>query len=135
MKLISTKGIYGVLALYELALHYNKHHIQIKYISDKHDIPQHFLEQLLLILKKSGIVKSYRGKNGGYSLAIRPDKIILLEVLTILDGAIELSNKDENILEFFWDSLKREIGEMLDISIEQIMQMKNRLDRRINYVI
>ena len=45
---ISAKGIYGLSAVYELAINHNKGHIQIKDIAAAHNIPQHYLEQLLI---------------------------------------------------------------------------------------
>ena len=53
-------------------------------------IPQHFLEQVLVQLKRALLVRSFRGSHGGYVLARDPQQISVLEVLTCLDGPLEL---------------------------------------------
>ena len=66
---ISTKGRYGVTAMYELALHYGDGPISLKSIALKQGISEHYLEQLICTLRNNGFVKSVRGAQGGYMLA------------------------------------------------------------------
>jgi Rrf2 family cysteine metabolism transcriptional repressor len=63
---ISAKAAYGIYAMLELTKHYHIGSIQIKDIAEAQKIPQHYLEQLLVTLRKAGLVKSFRGTNGGY---------------------------------------------------------------------
>ena len=72
---LSAKAIYGVTAVVELAQHYRSGPIQIRDIASRHEIPQHYLEQILSTLKRSGLVRSYRGARGGYELTAPPDSI------------------------------------------------------------
>lgn len=55
-------------------------------------IPRPFLRKILQILSKKNIVHSYKGKGGGFKLAIRPNKISLLDVITLFQGPISLSS-------------------------------------------
>jgi len=60
-------------------------------IAKQGDIPRKFLEQILLELKRPGIVHSHRGKFGGYTLGRRPENITFAEVLRTIDGPLALS--------------------------------------------
>ena len=69
MAIISTKGIYGLTAIIILAKEKENKLLSIKQIAEKGDIPQNYLEQILVVLKKNGIITSIRGAGGGYVLA------------------------------------------------------------------
>ncbi len=132
---ISAKGVYGLTAVIELAMNYSNGPMQIRDIAEAHNIPQHYLEQLLVILKKAGAVESYRGSRGGYALAKDPKQIKVSDVLSHLEGRLEVvsEQKKNGILHFFWSRLEREIGEALDMSVEEIILEKNTLDRSPMY--
>jgi len=87
---ISTKGRYGVAALYELALHYGEGPISLKSIAQRQDISEHYLEQLMATLRKAGLVKSIRGSQGGYSLTKEPSRITVGDIVKIMEGPISL---------------------------------------------
>lgn len=85
---LSCKNEYAILALIELAAHFNSGEpLQIRQISQQQHIPDRYLEQLLATLRRGGLVRSQRGARGGYVLAREPWKINLLEVLACLEGA------------------------------------------------
>lgn len=86
MLALSTKSHYGLCAILEIAGNYGSRLTQAREIVEKYKIPQPYLEQLLNRLSKSGIIKSIRGKNGGYDLAAYPSEITLLNVLEALEG-------------------------------------------------
>ena len=84
---LSCKCEYALLALLELASHYQSGEtLQIRQIAAQQNIPDRYLEQLLAMLRRGGLVKSQRGAKGGYILAREPWKITLLEVLSCLEG-------------------------------------------------
>ena len=85
---LSKKSDYALRAIIYLSMHYNKGAIQIIEISANEKIPQKFLENILLVLRKAGILNSKIGLKGGYELARSPDLITLGEVIRALDGAI-----------------------------------------------
>jgi Rrf2 family protein len=87
---ISTKGRYGVAAMYELALHYGEGPISLKCVAQKQAISEQYLEQLIGSLRKAGIVKSVRGAQGGYSLAKEPSQITVGDIIKIMEGPIAL---------------------------------------------
>lgn len=83
---LSTKGEYGLRAMYDLAELYGEGPISLKSVAERQDISEPYLEQLFALLKKSGLVKSVRGAQGGYTLAREPYEITVGEVLRALEG-------------------------------------------------
>ncbi len=86
---ISYKGDYALKTLLELALNYNKGVLSITELAKRCDIPDKFLEQVLLTLKKGGFVDSKRGINGGYFLASSPERITVGEAVRFIEGPVE----------------------------------------------
>ena len=90
--LLSTKGRYGLKATFELALNYGKGPLSLKSISQKYNISENYLEQLLSKVRKKGYIKTVRGVNGGYLLALEPSEITIGMILRALEG--EMSPSD-----------------------------------------
>lgn len=85
---LSTKGRYGVRAMLDLALNYGKGPIFLKDIAKRQEISFRYLEQLIIPLKASGLIKSSRGSKGGYELARPPWEIKLSEIIYVLEGSL-----------------------------------------------
>jgi Rrf2 family transcriptional regulator, cysteine metabolism repressor len=85
---LSSRSRYGFRAILELALDYGKGPMQIKTISDRESISNKYLEQLIAMLKASGLVRSMRGPKGGYVLSRHPSEIKLSEIFTTLEGPL-----------------------------------------------
>jgi Rrf2 family protein len=84
---LSSKVRYALLALLELANSYEQgNFLQIDQIAATHHMPERYLAQLLMALRRCGLVRSQRGAKGGYALAQEPGKITVYEVLICLDG-------------------------------------------------
>lgn len=83
---LSTKGRYGVTAMYDLALHHGEGPISLKSVAQRQGISEHYLEQLMGTLRKAGYVKSVRGAQGGYTLTKAPDEITVGDVIRIMEG-------------------------------------------------
>jgi len=82
---VTAKGEYATQAVLHLALHFPEV-VAIHEISERHHIPLKYLEQILLELKRAGILESRRGVRGGYTLARAPKNISVGEVLRVVDG-------------------------------------------------
>ncbi|MCR5757159.1 MAG: Rrf2 family transcriptional regulator [Selenomonas sp.] len=85
---ISTKGRYSVTALYELALHYGEGPVSLKCIAQQQGLSENYLEQLMVPLRRAGIVQSTRGAQGGYMLAKSPAEITISAIITAVEGPI-----------------------------------------------
>ena len=82
---LSTKGRYGLRALIDLAQYSGEAPVSITSISSRQDISERYLEQLMAMLKKAGIVSSVRGAGGGYILAKDMKDISVGDILRALD--------------------------------------------------
>jgi len=85
---ISQKGLYALQALTVLAERHPNGVVKIRDIAAKEDLPEKFLEAILLELKRARIVVSVRGAHGGYQLKRPPTKISLGEVIRRIDGPL-----------------------------------------------
>jgi Rrf2 family protein len=91
LDMLSQKARYAFRALFALAARPAGQPVMIAEIASAARAPRKFLEQILVELKKRGIVHSQRGKHGGYTLARPPDKITFAEVIRVIDGPLALS--------------------------------------------
>jgi Rrf2 family transcriptional regulator, cysteine metabolism repressor len=85
---ITTKGEYGIRALFDLAQHEGEGPIPSAGIASRQQIPESYLSQLLLTLRKAGFINSVRGPQGGHMLARPAGEINFGEVLTVLEGPL-----------------------------------------------
>jgi Rrf2 family protein len=85
---LSTKGEYASRAMLELSRRYLDGPVHSREISKAQEIPPHFLQQILLLLKRAGYLKSRKGRMGGYVLAKPPDEINVAEIIRVMDGPL-----------------------------------------------
>jgi Rrf2 family protein len=83
---ISAKGEYAIKAVLDLAMHHGRGLIPIQEIAERQGIPQRYLEQVLLSLKRVGLLTSKRGASGGYHLTRVPEEITVGAVLRAVEG-------------------------------------------------
>ena len=85
---ISTKGRYALRMLIELAAHQEQGFMSIKEISEHQNISKKYLEQIVPMLNKSGILRTNRGNKGGYMLAKPPQECTVGDVLRATEGSL-----------------------------------------------
>jgi Rrf2 family protein len=85
---ISQKGLYALQAMMMLARHHHQGAIKIREIAYEEDLPEKFLELILLELKNARMVESVRGAKGGYQLRREPANIPLSEIMRLIDGPV-----------------------------------------------
>ncbi|HMH00418.1 MAG TPA: Rrf2 family transcriptional regulator [Terriglobales bacterium] len=85
---ISQKGLYALQAMMMLARHHNQGAIRIRDVAYEEELPEKFLELILLELKNARIVESVRGAKGGYQLRRPPSEIYLSEIIRLIDGPL-----------------------------------------------
>ena len=136
MLTISNKSRYGIAALLTLAEFYNSGLLPIKDIAARGDIPHQFLEQIFNRLGKAGIIKSTRGKNGGYELAKPPEQITVLHIVNALEGDIAFVSKSEDkndvIVELFHEAEKK-LQNILSISLAALVAKQQTLRKNVIY--
>ena len=88
--MLSKKTKYGLKALTYIVRHEGDNPVQVGEIAKGEQIPQKFLESILLTLRKSGFLGSKKGKHGGYYLLKEPEDILMTEVMRVLEGPIAM---------------------------------------------
>jgi len=136
---LSTKGQYGVRAMFEVAKNYGKGTTTIRDISERQDVSVSYLEQLLNKLRHSGLVESVKGPGGGYVLTREPREIAIGEVLRVLEGPVAITNcldpgakgcdrVDSCVTRMLWKSLGERIEGFLDqISLQELIEEEKKL--------
>ena len=120
---LSTRGEYGLLALVDLALFSGGRPVQAKQIAERQGIPKQYLDQLMMDLKKAGLVLSLRGRQGGYQLARPARAITLWEAIATFGVPIDSGRfmyqragrgqAGRKIVKQFWDAACLEFMEAL----------------------
>jgi Rrf2 family transcriptional regulator, cysteine metabolism repressor len=139
---ISTKGEYGLLALVDLALQPEGAPAQAYQIAQRQGIPKQYLDQLMIILRKAGLVESIRGRQGGYRLARPARTITLLDVVVALEGPVTNVNFKgrrrkygaQTVLKSIWDDLSNRANALLQSkTIEDVCQECERSSSALTY--
>ncbi|TYZ28434.1 Rrf2 family transcriptional regulator [Selenomonas caprae] len=134
---MSTKGRYSVTALYELALHYGEGPVALKCVAQSQGLSENYLEQLMVPLRRAGLVKSIRGAQGGYMLGREPREITIGAIITTVEGPIavvdcllaEAGAEDQPceracacVTRGIWEKVCDSISEVLDsITLQTLM--------------
>jgi len=85
---LSTRAEYGLRAMFELASKYGQGPVPLRVIARDQEISENYLEQLIAVLRKAGLVESVRGPQGGYMLAAPPESITVGDVVRVVEGPI-----------------------------------------------
>ncbi len=93
---ISTRTRYGARLMLSLGLSYDKGPIFLKDIAEKENISEKYLSQIVIPLKTAGLVNSFRGAHGGYTLGRSPAQITMKDVVEILEGDFDLAGCADN---------------------------------------
>lgn len=122
---ISTKGRYALRMLVYLAAHQDEGFISLKEIADDQDISKKYLEQIVPMLNKSGILRTNRGNRGGYMLARKPEECTIGAILRATEGSLapvscleyevnDCPRANDCATLFIWKGLYKVINEYLD---------------------
>ena len=123
---MSTKARYGLKALVDLAKNSSEGPVTLGSIAQRQNLSENYLEQLVAMLRKAGIVTSVRGSQGGYKLAMSPDDISVGLVLRTLEGDLSpvecpLINSDNDcneesvcVTKYVWKKVSDSINETVD---------------------
>ena len=120
---ISTKGIYAVAAMHALHNSPNAKLMQIKEIAAMTQISHGYLEQILASLKKSDLVMSIRGVNGGYRLAREAKEITVLEIVESLEGKLFVPTENVGasvVLDSFWSDMQERVRALFELKLSEL---------------
>ena len=134
---ISTKGRYALRLLLDLGEHRGEGFVSLKEIAERQDISKKYLEQIIPILNKTGVLRTNRGAQGGYMLARTPDKYTVGEILRLTEGSLapvacleqepNLCERQESCATLpVWQGLYRVINDYLDnITLQDILDQEH----------
>ena len=144
---ISSKAEYGLRALIDLAQRYGEGPIQSRDIHERQGIDENYLNQILILLRKAGLIESLRGPQGGHRLARPPAQITVLDALTALEGPLLPAETgrdglppadpvDRELVREVWCGLREGIERYLaGITLEDLCQRKRQRIGEVMYYI
>lgn len=135
---VSTKGRYALRIMIDLARHDEGSYIRLKDIAERQNITLKYMEQIMPLLTKVGYVRSYRGNNGGYMLARKPEEYTVGDILRTTEGSMapiacieDQPNRCPRCEECttlpFWEGLWKVINEYTDrYTLADLMKDKDK---------
>lgn len=140
---LSTKGRYGLRALIDLAANDTGEAVSIQSIAGRQNISESYLEQLMRLMRKAGLVVSVRGAGGGYRLARPAKEISVGDILRALEGSLEAvtcpGNQEEKgcegadfcVTRYVWQRINDSITRAVDsIMLDQLARESRRLQEK-----
>ena len=130
---ISTKGRYALRMLIELAEHHEEGYVSLKDISERQNISKKYLEQIVPMLNKSGILRTNRGNKGGYMLAKPASECSVGEVLRATEGSLapvscldyeqnDCPRSDTCATLYVWKGLEKAVNDYLNsVTLQDIL--------------
>ena len=93
---LSTRSRYGTRMMLDLAAHHGQGPTPLRAVAKRQDLSAKYLEQLVIPLKAAGLIQSFRGARGGYSLGKKPERISVGQIIQVLEGGLSLVDCVEN---------------------------------------
>lgn len=122
---LSTKSRYGLRAMVDLAVYSTGEQVPLYAIAERQNISITYLEQVFSALRKSGLVKSVKGAQGGYILVEKPEKIKVGSILRILEGDLSIiddaasgAQLEKNSIRY---CLKTNVWEKMNMTLSQLI--------------
>ncbi|ADU51345.1 transcriptional regulator, BadM/Rrf2 family [Thermaerobacter marianensis DSM 12885] len=133
---LSTRGRYGVRAMFELARRYGQGPVPLREVAEAQQLPENYLEQLMAPLRKGGLVQSVRGAQGGYVLARSPRQITVADIVRLLDGPIGPETDQEatgtpSVADPVWEAVRQAITDVLEgTTLDDLVRQAEERQRR-----
>jgi Rrf2 family protein len=148
---ISTKGRYGLRFILDLAVHgRNGKSVPLRDVAERQDISEKYLWQVVLPLKRAGLVKASRGAHGGYTLAKKPEEMSLRDILVVLEGDFSFVDCTHSVkacarsrgcaARSIWQELEEKLSQAMEaIKVQDVLvrcgKVKDEDSAGLNYVI
>ena len=137
---LSTKGRYGLRAMIDLAQYSEEEPVSISSIAARQEISERYLEQLMSLLRKAGLIKSIRGAGGGYVLNKAAADISVGDILRALEGSLEAvecgglhpvvgcDTADRCVTKYVWQKINESITQAVnEIKLDQLVRESKEL--------
>jgi Rrf2 family protein len=131
---ISTKGRYGLRAVMDLCLNSSGDYVSLISIAERQNISKNYLEQVFSALRKTGIVKSVKGSQGGYLLNGKTSEFTIGNILRALEGDLSVvkdestSSRIEHCIKMnLWDKIDQKLYQIIDnMTLEDLINEYNK---------
>jgi len=139
-EVFSTKEDYGLRAALDLAMYASSGPVQTHEISKRQDIPEAYLNQILVALRRAGIIRSVRGASGGYTLAKPPGAITAGDVVRALRGEIfsvpaSADAQQPSAVSQLWASVGEAVEKLLDsVTLSDLLEKQYQIDQSLSYM-
>jgi Rrf2 family protein len=139
---ISSKGEYGLRALFDLTQHYKQRPRRSREIAEAQHIAEDYLNQLLITLRRAELINSLRGPQGGHELARDPRQITLYDALRVLEGEISFTDYAANmepapvddVLNPVWQTIVQETIRILqETTLENLRERRESQEQELMY--
>jgi len=133
---LSTKSRYGVRILIDIAMNEMDEPVRLAGVAERQEVSARYLEQVAADLRKAGYLRSVKGAQGGYRLAMPPKNIIIGNILRLFEGDIQLTDDpqangtpiDRTLQKSLYDKLNREAAAYLDsLTLQDLLEQQQRL--------
>lgn len=142
---LSTRSLYGLRMMYQLALSYKTGPLQLAEIANRESISEKYLGQIVLLLRSSGMLSATRGNQGGYHLPRHPREFTLLQLVECLEGDLlglneggEASDELDSVFatNIVWNRLRQAMHDTLSkITLEDLTTMPLARSGALDFVI
>jgi len=126
---VSTRAQYGMRALVEIALSGNEP-LSLKVVAERQDLSQHYLEQIMAVLRRAGYVEAVRGAHGGYRVAKPLNDITAFEVVELLEGSLAPVSciEDEETCERTGNCSTESLWRRVDSAVREVLSATSLAD-------
>ena len=131
---VTQKHRYALSAMVQLGLSFSKGPVQLRLVSNAANIPHSYLEQLVLDLKKVGLVVSTRGAKGGYQLSRSPQIITLKDIFSAIEP-LSCESRVQDQLSFFWDQFNHHVNNYLEKTLHELIESIFQREKVLTYSI
>ncbi len=139
---LSTKSRYATRLLLDMCRHRHKGPVQLRDIAQRQELPAKYLEQIVIVLKRAGIIKSLRGPKGGHVLMRDPREITVGQIVALLEGGKELvfcdtqpercTRSEDCVMRVVWQEAARAMFEKLyAYSFQDLLEMEESIRPRV----
>lgn len=123
---ITSKSDCALKILVDLAEHRESGYISLADISKRMNISKKYLEQIVPMLTKSGLIQANRGSRGGYVLNVPPERCTLIDILKATEGNFSSADENDDDLQFVWQDMEKAIEKAIgDINLQYIIERRN----------
>ncbi|EAL3879581.1 Rrf2 family transcriptional regulator [Campylobacter fetus] len=137
MSLLSTKGVYGLMSMFEISKGDQKNPVSLKDISQNIGVSKDYLEQVLNTLRNAGFVSSIKGLKGGYFLNKTLDEITFYDIFYALENDFGLTslNVEHSSYNLFFKEYNEKLTELFSKPLSSFKEYQSQAKKYLNYVI